>query len=103
VRFAEDVMRVHELVASLIDADPEALVPVFPQHADFSDGAVLRDVIVPRDLWTRETGMWSGVPYETFYPEEQNSEIQQSPAAAVERVAVVLMGEDLGNFRLSSR
>jgi hypothetical protein len=94
-------MRVHELLALLRCADPAALVLVFPQYPDPSDGAVLRDVIVPEKQWTRETGLCGGKRYEFFYPEDPDP-VTSSPSAEVstEQVAVVLIGEDLGNFRL---
>lgn len=93
-------MKVSELLDRLSGADPEALVLVFPQYPDYSDGAVLRDVIVPEKHWTHETGVWSGKPYDAFYPTDPNPEIPPSPDVVTEQVAVVLIGEDLGNFRL---
>ncbi|MFL9900032.1 hypothetical protein PQR71_18065 [Paraburkholderia fungorum] len=98
-----DSMRVCELLALLSCADPEALLLVFPQYPDFSDGAVLRDVIVPESLWTRESGLCSGKPYEFFYPEDPDPVTSPHSNVSTERVAVVLIGEDLGNFRLPPR
>jgi hypothetical protein len=93
-------MRVRELLASLSGADPDALVLVFPQYPSFSDGAVLRDVIVPEIPWTRESGLWANKPYENFYPTEKNPAMSPAADVITEQVPVVLLGEDLGNFRL---
>ncbi|ANB74911.1 hypothetical protein AYM40_20895 [Paraburkholderia phytofirmans OLGA172] len=61
-------MKVHELIALLSGADPEAIVLVFPPYADPSDGGPVGDVIVEEHAWTRETGLRQGRQYETFYP-----------------------------------
>ena len=93
-------MRVRELLDRLGGADPEALVLVFPQYPDYSDAAVLRDVIVPEKHWTHESGLCSGEPYEVFYPMDPDPLMPPYSDVRTERVAVVLIGEDLGNFRL---
>ncbi len=40
-------LKVRELIECLAVADPEAVVLVSPQYADSTDGAELREVIVP--------------------------------------------------------
>jgi hypothetical protein len=61
-------MKVHELIALLSGADPEAIVLIFPPYADPSDGGPVWDVVVEEHAWTRETGLCQGRRYETFYP-----------------------------------
>lgn len=54
----------------LAEANPKAVVLVFRQYADSTDGAELREVIVPERPWTRETGDDRKSTYEIFYPDE---------------------------------
>ena len=61
-------MRVRELIALLADADPEAVVLVFPQYADDTDGGELGDVLIPTAPWIHETGVCLRRRYEVFYP-----------------------------------
>ena len=90
-------MKVHELIALLSGADPEAIVLIFPPYADPSDGGPVWDVVVEEHAWTRETGLCQGRRYETFYPWGPDPE---APAeATTEEVWVVLIGEELGNIR----
>ncbi|WP_228874445.1 hypothetical protein [Paraburkholderia saeva] len=93
-------MKVYQLLERLANADPEALVLVFLPYADVSDGAVLGDVIVRDDLWNHESGLYGGRPYEVFYPGAPEEREPLYSNVKVERVRVVLIGEELGNFRL---
>ncbi|REE17131.1 hypothetical protein B0G71_0069 [Paraburkholderia sp. BL27I4N3] len=93
-------MKVYELLERLANADPEALVLVFMPYADAADGAVLGDVIVRDDLWNHESGLYGGRPYEVFYPGVPEEREPLYSNVKVERVKVVLIGEELGNFHL---
>lgn len=95
----EKRVKVSQLVELLKAADPNAEVLVFPPHADPTDGAPLAEVLVPDDYWTHETGLCNGSDYEIFYPGAP--EAIAPPYSNVDRrkLKVVLVGEELGNFR----
>jgi hypothetical protein len=93
-------MKVYELLGRLANADPEALVLVFMPYADADDSAVLGDVIVRDDLWNHESGLYGARPYEVFYPGVPEEREPLYSDVKVERVKVVLIGEELGNFHL---
>ncbi|MEM5460826.1 hypothetical protein VSR69_39320 [Paraburkholderia phytofirmans] len=91
-------MKVRELIERLAEADPEAVVLVFPQYADSTDGAELQDVIVPDKPWTRETSEDGKSPCEVFYPGGPQA-VERGIGVHVTRTPVVLLGEELGNYR----
>jgi hypothetical protein len=93
-------MRVRELIEKLAEADPEAVVLVYPPHADFDDGGQLGDVLLPAQPWIWEIAVWSGERYETFYPGEAEKRDESYSNVETQRVPVVLLGEELQNFRL---
>ena len=82
----------------LAEANPEAVVLVFRQYADSTDGAELREVIVPERPWTRETGDDRKSTYEIFYPDEPQT-VERGSSVRVTHTPVVLLGEELGNYR----
>jgi hypothetical protein len=70
-------------------------------HADVSDGGVLGDVIVPDVLWNHETGVCSGSTYEAaLYPGIPEPRVSPYSNVRIERVKVILVGEELGNLHL---
>ncbi|MFM0553589.1 hypothetical protein P0D69_21800 [Paraburkholderia sediminicola] len=93
-------MKVSQFLAILSEADPEAQVLVFPPHADPSDGGPPQDVIVEDKFWTHESGLYEGRPYESYYPDQAEPMEHLYTDVAIRRVRVVLVGEELGNFRL---
>lgn len=93
-------MNVRELIALLSGADPDAVVLVFPPHADPCDGGVLEDVIVEEAMWTHETGLCQGSPYETFYPGAPTPVEPSFSNVSTNQVKVVLLGEELNNSRI---
>jgi hypothetical protein len=70
---------------------------VFRQYADSTDGAELREVIVPERPWTRETGDDRKSTYEIFYPGEPQT-VEKVSSVRITRTAVVLLGEELGHY-----
>lgn|ERR1700761_389835 len=92
-------MNVRKLIELLKDADPEAVVLVFPPHADVSDGGQLEDVIVEVRSWTCETRVERGKSYENFYPWAYEATSEASSEVSIKQVRVVLVGEELDNFR----
>jgi hypothetical protein len=91
-------VKVRELVERLAEADQEAVVLVFPQYADSTDGAELREVIVPDNPWTRETSEDGKSACEVFYPGEPRA-VERVMGVRVTRTHVVLLGEEFGNYR----
>ncbi|MEI5996292.1 hypothetical protein H3V53_03440 [Paraburkholderia bengalensis] len=89
-------MKVRELMAHLAQADPDAVVLLFPQHADSTDGAELKEIIVPESSWVHEVG--EGGELEVFYPAEPRKDENRGPMRTT-RERVVLLGEELGNYR----
>lgn len=95
-------MRVRELMAHLAKADHEAYVLVFPAYADPSDGDEVGEVIVASDPWVHEQGNCLGTPFEVFRPGEFEEANSERAVANREYVRVVLIGPELGNFRVGS-
>ena len=91
-----------ELMAHLAKADPEAYVLAFPAYADPSDGDEVGEVIVAPDPWVHEQGNCLGTPYEVFLPGELAVSNSERKVANREYVRVVLIGPELGNFRVGS-
>ncbi|MFB9125728.1 hypothetical protein E2553_36065 [Paraburkholderia dipogonis] len=97
----EDV-RVRELMACLEKADPNAYVLAFPAYADPSDGDEVGEVLVPQDLWVHEHGTCVGTTYEAFLPATFAESDPAREVASRDHVRVVLIGPELGNFRVGS-
>ncbi|WP_207002723.1 hypothetical protein [Trinickia mobilis] len=94
-------MRVRELIALLSNADPEAVVLAFQPFADSTEGGEVREVLLPEVPWIHEAGAWAGSRYEVFYPGEAEVRDGSYSTVEVRSMSVVLVGEELGNFRLA--
>lgn len=89
-------MKVRELLALLADADPESVVLFLDAYAGSDESDEVREVVVPKELWTRERGYYGGIKYDIRYPgkprsgdEEDRTDVQRSR----ERVVVLSTGE----------
>lgn len=96
-------MKVARLLELLKAVDPDAEILVFPPYADATDGACLREVIAPCDYWPHEVGQCNGEPYEIFYPGQPEDVAPPHTNVMREQMRVVLIGEELGNFRLGEK
>lgn len=84
-------------------AEPDAEVFVFPPYANPADGVPLAEVIVPSNFCTHETGRCKGSLYDLYYPGEAHIVEPEFSDVETERVRVVLIGEEMGNFRLGEK
>jgi len=89
-------------MAQLVNADPDAYVLVFPAYADPSDGDEVREVMIPPAAWVHEQGTSFGAPYEVFFPGELGEPDLEHEQVTQEYVRVVLIGSELGNFRIGA-
>lgn len=61
-------MTVAELVARLVDVEPESVVVFLESYADADESDEIHEVIVPSDPWTFEVEQCVGSGYEIRYP-----------------------------------
>jgi hypothetical protein len=64
----ETMMTVAELIAALRGADPASRVLFLGEYADCDEGDEIREVVIPQDAWTYDSGRYAGREYAVRYP-----------------------------------
>jgi hypothetical protein len=59
---------VAELIDALRGADPASRALFLGEYADSDEADEIRDVVIPRDAWTCDSGRYDGQKYSVRYP-----------------------------------